>query len=351
MSSTRKTRSQSAVRFALALSAGTAGLMVGCQTAPPAQPEPVATAIQPVDEAQQRRDWPQSAAEFESGATLAGVTRFPYVPQTTGDGASYAALGPERSNALFDNVFFLGQAIALPFTYFVDPPFTSKIYKGAIYEPTHYAMPLLPPDQVLDRDAYAPPPLKDEEQKSGEPGAAPAPSTTGDGQVPPLKDRIEPDPDAVSPTVTPETAKPPTITREGSEPAPAEGGAPTTTSPTSEPAAEPAPAPAPESTEPAPAPEATTPAPEATEPAPAPEPAAPAPESTEPAPAPAEATPAEPAPAEPATEPAAPAAESTEPAPAEPAPVETTPAETTPAEPAPAEPAPEPAPEPEPANK
>ena len=265
-------------RVALAALAGLAGF-AGCTTNPEPAPEPVSTAILPIDEAIQRRDWPRTAAEFESGNVIAGATRFPYAPQTTGDGASRAVLGPERSNALLDNVFFVGQSIALPFTYFVDPPFVAKEYHGVVYDPTHYAMPVLPPDQVPDRDAYAPPPLKDED--AVEDGDVVERMDREPGAIPPLKDRIEPDPELdVSPN-TPVEAQPPTITPEGSEPAPAEPGEPVQTAPDE---------PAPDATEPAPMPESTEPPPEA--------PVEPAPESTEPAP-----ETIEPAPEEPAAEP------------------------------------------------
>ena len=342
MRSTRKAFSRNAsrcasTRIALALSAGIAATFAGCTTNPPAKPEPVSTATLPVDEAMQRRDWPRTAAEFESGATIAGATRFPYAPQTVGDGASYAVLGPERSNALLDNLFFIGQSIALPFTYFVDPPFVKKEYRGVIYEPTHFAMPLLPPDEVPDYDAYAPPPLEDDEAAERE--SAPS----GDPSVPRLRDQIQPDPDTLVPSLdTPVEAQPPTITREGSEPAPAEPGEAVKTEPeaapqpeTTEPAPEPDPAPTPEAiepapmpeaAEPAPEPEAVTPAPEVTEPMP--EQPEPAPESTEPAPDQPEPTPSQteaaaeqpeaaPEQTEPAPDQAAPAPDQTEPAPEE----------------------------------
>src|SRR5687768_2171427 len=141
------TRRRAGAQLALALAAGAA--LGGCARAPKPAPEPVSTSPMVVDEAMQRREeWPQATAYFQAGGVDAGATRFPYNPQTTGDGAGQATLGPERRNSALDTLAFVVQAIKLPFTYFVDPPFAKKNSRGVIYDPTHTAIPVMPPDEA-----------------------------------------------------------------------------------------------------------------------------------------------------------------------------------------------------------
>src|SRR5262245_40506701 len=141
MSSTRKTHSRGATRRASLFFASVAGLVAldGCTTAPPPTPEPVSGTPIVVDEAMQRRDWPQSTAQWANADVVAGATRFPYEPQTEGIDAHRGILGDEWSNSLLDTGFFVAQSVALPFTYFWDKPFVKKVHQGVIYEPTHYA--------------------------------------------------------------------------------------------------------------------------------------------------------------------------------------------------------------------
>lgn len=155
---TRKSRRPHAqAALALAAAAATAAL-AGCTTSPKPQVEEASTAPVAIDEAMQRRgDWPRVAAEFKAGGVEAGVTRFPYQPQTEGPDAGRAIFGNERSNALLDPIFFVAQTIALPFTYIIDPPFTEKTHRGVVYDATYTAMPLLPPDEDPGEGEHAMP--------------------------------------------------------------------------------------------------------------------------------------------------------------------------------------------------
>lgn len=97
---------------------------------------PIAT-----DPAMETRNWPEAHAYWANGTVVAGPTRFPYTYQTvTGLG-----LGGYQPRVL-DSLLFVYQVVRLPFTYFVDPPFTPKMYRGAVYEPTYTAMPQLAPE-------------------------------------------------------------------------------------------------------------------------------------------------------------------------------------------------------------
>jgi hypothetical protein len=339
---------------ALALAAAVG--LAGCTTAPEPKPEEQSTAPLVIDEAMQRRgDWPRVAAVFQAGGVDAGITRFPYQPQTEGPDAGQAIFGNERANALFDPFFFTAQAIALPFTYIFDPPFTKKNHRGVVYDSTYTAMPLMPPDQEPEGGGLSPGQPREVRPEPREtapvtPDAAEA-SELPPGETPPEEAPLDIQPEEMpGEEATPEA---------GGEAGPGEGGGPlfpddppapdeaapdadpAATEPTvtdSDPAAtEPAvtdpdaaateptvtdsePAPMPESTDPA----ATEPLPEpipepepTTEPEPATEPAA-EPDAASPAPDDASVTPdaevpapdaAAPAPDEPAPEPAPDAAE------------------------------------------
>lgn len=311
--------------LAIAAAAGLVAAGAGCQRAP--EPRAEATSTEPlvIDEAMQARDWPRVAANFQAGGVDAGVTRFPHQPQTQGDDAGRATLGAERENAVLDPLLFVGQSFLVPFTYFVDPPFAKKNHRGVIYEPTHTAMPLLPPDEAPSeaRDAEVQP--APEETAPVTPDAAEA-SELPPGETPPEERAVE---------VRPEEMPGEEGTRPDTQPAD-EGTIPS----------EPDPAvidPLPESTEPAPEttepmPDVTDPAPESTEPAP--ETLDPAPDATEPEPESVDPLPdaAAPETTDPAPEAVDPAPEATEPAPDAEVPAEestTDPA--APADPAPAE--------------
>lgn len=272
MCSIRKPRRSLALSLAALAGLSTlVGLGGGCaQKVLTPSAEPVDTTPMPVDEAMQARDWPRSTVEFKSGGTVAGATRWPYAPATTGEGASKAIYGPEFSNAFLDTGLFVVQTAMLPFTYLFDPPFVKKEYYGVFYEPSYTLMPVLPADQAPAPDAYQPPPAPEAStQPSAEPTAderASIPATADPNRVPEEKATIPATAaptttNAVPPGETPPEAKPPVIAPGVSEPAP------------SEPSKEPVSVPPPQPTEPAP-----VPAPEAA-PAPAPEaPPAPAPE-------------------------------------------------------------------------
>src|SRR5690349_12836183 len=123
MYSTRKPRRSLALSLAvLAGLSAVGGLGSGCAYKQPAPvADPVDATPLPVDEAMQARDWSRSTVQFQSGGTVAGATRWPYAPSTTGEGASKASFGPEFSNAFLDLGLFVGQTAALPFTYLFDP--------------------------------------------------------------------------------------------------------------------------------------------------------------------------------------------------------------------------------------
>lgn len=309
--------------LALAAAAGLVAAGAGCQRAPEPRAEDVSTEPLVVDEAMQARDWPQVAANFQAGGVDAGVTRFPHQPQTQGGGAGRALFGDERGNAVLDPVLFIGQSFMLPFTYFVDPPFTKKNHRGVIYEPTYTAMPVLPPDE--------------------------APPEAGEAQVQPAPEETAPvTPDAAEASELPPGETPPEerAVEVRPEEMPGEEGTRTETQPADEatPPTEPDPAvidPLPESTEPAP--ETTEPMPDVTDPAP--ESTEPAPETLEPAPDVSEPTPEAVDPLPDATTPETtdPAPEAVDPAPdaTEAAPDAEVPAEESTSDPAaPADPAP-----------
>jgi hypothetical protein len=288
-------QNRSGVRGRAALALAVAAALTGCTTAPEPKPEEMSHAPLAVDEAMQRRgEWPRVAAEFQAGGVDAGVTRFPYQPQTEGPDAGQAIFGNERANVLLDPFFFVAQSIVLPFTYITEPPFTAKNHRGVIYEPTHTAMPLMPPDEEPGAgeparpapeetapvtpdaaDASAAPVAPEEapleikpEEMPGEEGTPPAPGGDEPGATPESTD------DAAAPA---ETVPEPEPTLFDPEPGTDEPGAvePGAAEPTPDAATEPGTEPAPAETtvpepEPVPLPDAADPpAPEATEPAPA----------------------------------------------------------------------------------
>lgn len=184
MSLTRNTR------FALA-SVVTLAAITGCSHAPAPQPEPTDSTPLVIDEAMQKRDWPQSDVTWANGDTVAGATRFGYVPQTEGEGVSRAILGDEAGNALLDTGAFIVQSIVVPFTYFVDPPFVKKTYQGVIYEPTSFAMPVLPPDEQPVEEGSVPLASAPEDAS---PAAAPTPQTVTEPVPRPTGVEVAPEP-------------------------------------------------------------------------------------------------------------------------------------------------------------
>src|SRR5688572_24505293 len=96
-------------RLALAAAVALASVYTGCTTAPAPAPEPFSTTPLVIDQAMQKRDWPRTEVGWANGDTPAGATRFPYAPQTEGEGAGRAVFGAELRNSWRDSLFFVGQ--------------------------------------------------------------------------------------------------------------------------------------------------------------------------------------------------------------------------------------------------
>jgi hypothetical protein len=128
-------RAESVARRVL-LTAAAAGIVwssaAGCQWHPPTQKEPTNFPIA-TDPAMEKRDWPVSQAHWANGTVVAGPTRFPYTYRTQSGTGEY---GPY----VLDSLMFVYQAIRLPFTYLVRPPFQPTRYDPITYEPTFDAI-------------------------------------------------------------------------------------------------------------------------------------------------------------------------------------------------------------------
>jgi hypothetical protein len=119
--------------------ASSAALMGGCQKVLPPKNEPVAlieSQIPPQrDEATVRRDFEKSTLYYPNGTTVAGSTRFPLAPR--------AQAGHLERN-LVEPALFLGNVVALPFTYLVKPPFEPYDWKGVVTPPSDTVQPAYP---------------------------------------------------------------------------------------------------------------------------------------------------------------------------------------------------------------
>jgi hypothetical protein len=119
-----------------------ATLMCGCQgMRSPVEPQTYEPKIGEnttpllIDQAMQSRDWNRSVALYSSGNTIAGPTGFLYQLNWNNPGWSYAVL---------ETPLFIGQALALPVTLAIAPPWNKVRYTGDWIGPTYTAMPPLP---------------------------------------------------------------------------------------------------------------------------------------------------------------------------------------------------------------
>jgi hypothetical protein len=103
-------------------------------------PEPLNAEPLMVDEAMQLRDWNRVTALYASGDTAAGATGFPFTTRQDQPEWRYAAL---------ETPLFVFQAIALPVNLIIAGPTREIHYAGATIEPTHTAMPPLPPSDAV----------------------------------------------------------------------------------------------------------------------------------------------------------------------------------------------------------
>ena len=100
--------------------------------------EPYTPAPLIVDGAMQHRQWDRSVAPYPNGDTVSGHNRFPVRSDAEAGSNEY---GP----AVFDIAASAAQTVALPFTYFVIPPFSRAVYTGEVIGPTYTAMPPMRP--------------------------------------------------------------------------------------------------------------------------------------------------------------------------------------------------------------
>lgn len=165
-------------RASLALTVAVTAI-TGCQRTADIQEDPTFS-MSPlvIDQAMQHRNWGASVVEYPNGAVVAGPTLFPYETTRT---------DPNWQQSLFAPVLFVGQTIILPFHAVVTPPWTEVAYQGVDFEPTHTAVPPLPPTdpQVLaalrDRtDTATVSPVPQKSATPAKPAAKPAPESRDD---------------------------------------------------------------------------------------------------------------------------------------------------------------------------
>jgi hypothetical protein len=111
----------------------------GCQFTQRVQnspPELTSSTPMIVDGAMQIREWDRSTALYSNGDTVAGPTGFRYEARW---------YQPEWRYPIIETPLFVGQTLALPVTLALTPPWSEMRYTGVTVEPTHTAMPLLPP--------------------------------------------------------------------------------------------------------------------------------------------------------------------------------------------------------------
>jgi len=110
----------------------------GCQVVSPTPPvEKMNTTPLVIDEAMQIRDWEPVTAYYDSGAVVAGPHNFPLEPSPD---------LPYGFDFLTDNVLFGGQAVVLPITVIIDPPWNDVTYRGVRQDPSYTSAPPLETD-------------------------------------------------------------------------------------------------------------------------------------------------------------------------------------------------------------
>jgi hypothetical protein len=98
----------------------------------------------PIDEAMQLRDFPPSYAHIPDSSLQAYSTRFPIERAVEDKYTSGEIIASDYRSYPRDLLYiggFVGQTLALPFTYLVTPPFAKVQYFATRYEPTYTAMP------------------------------------------------------------------------------------------------------------------------------------------------------------------------------------------------------------------
>jgi hypothetical protein len=144
-------RKESAARSGMKLMIGAGALfsavaMVGCSRIATPNPDVYSDTPLIVDEAMQRREWEPTVAYYPSGDVVAGPTGFWYRPK---DDLGYV----ERQ--LVEVPIFVGQVALLPYRVIKEPLTETKVYPGAIQEPTYTASPPLETDvEMMERQAH-----------------------------------------------------------------------------------------------------------------------------------------------------------------------------------------------------
>ncbi len=178
-------------------------LFTGCQQVLPPKVTPVTLMEDQnphvVDASTTHREFDRSTSYYPSGAVESPSTRFPFGPRE----------GARSGEAeLLAVPLFLGNVVALPFTYLFKPPFSTHVYHGDYTNPTHTALPAYPVEAAATSDDTQ---SGLTQQESVAPSDALVPPTNA-----PAPAIVEPDnsvdPEAVAPeTVAPETGTPEAI--------------------------------------------------------------------------------------------------------------------------------------------
>jgi len=115
-----------------------AAALVGCQRAVNVPRGRVNETPLVVDEAMQIRDWDRSSAHYEDPRFIAGPTGFWFI--SPGE-------RPQWYYSATETPIFVAQTVMLPVTLLITPVWTPVRYAGETLEPTHHAMPPLPPSR------------------------------------------------------------------------------------------------------------------------------------------------------------------------------------------------------------
>ncbi len=116
--------------------------VAGCVSRQPAEEVEVASEPLVYDPAMRIRDWPRTTTFYLGGGTEAGPVYFPFAPagsvvdETSSDDSSVGGLA-----RLTDGVFFVANAVVLPFQMIVNPPVAKEAYEPGEVPPTFHAVP------------------------------------------------------------------------------------------------------------------------------------------------------------------------------------------------------------------